>query len=82
MKIMDIFGALKKDMDFIEQQLYRSIDGDDGILSETSLHLLKAGEAAAAGVRAARRQVRQLRSAAAAIYRRSAGADPFGIARA
>lgn len=43
MKIMDIFGALKKDMDFIEQQLYRSIDGDDGILSETSLHLLKAG---------------------------------------
>lgn len=43
MKLLDIFGALKKDMDYIEQQLYRSIDGDDDLLSETSLHLLKAG---------------------------------------
>lgn len=43
MKLLDIFGALKKDMDFIERQLYRSIDGDDDLLSETSLHLLKAG---------------------------------------
>lgn len=43
MKLMDIFGALKRDMDFIERQLYRSIDGDDELLSETSLHLLKAG---------------------------------------
>ncbi|MGG6309592.1 polyprenyl synthetase family protein [Paenibacillus macerans] len=43
MKLLDIFGSLKKDMDFIEQQLYRSIDGDDELLSETSLHLLKAG---------------------------------------
>ncbi|MEF2964355.1 polyprenyl synthetase family protein [Paenibacillus sp. M1] len=43
MKLMDIFGALKRDMDFIERQLYRSIEGDDELLSETSLHLLKAG---------------------------------------
>lgn len=43
MKLLDIFGSLKKDMDFIERQLYRSIDGDDDLLSETSLHLLKAG---------------------------------------
>ncbi|MGG3453355.1 polyprenyl synthetase family protein [Paenibacillus rhizolycopersici] len=43
MKLLDIFGALKKDMDYIERQLYRSIDGDDELLSETSLHLLKAG---------------------------------------
>ncbi|MDU4698301.1 MAG: polyprenyl synthetase family protein [Paenibacillus sp.] len=43
MKLLDIFGTLKKDMDFIERQLYRSIDGEDELLSETSLHLLKAG---------------------------------------
>ncbi|MCA1294693.1 polyprenyl synthetase family protein [Paenibacillus sp. alder61] len=43
MKLMDIFGALKRDMDFIERQLYRSIEGDEELLSETSLHLLKAG---------------------------------------
>lgn len=43
MKLMDIFGALKRDMDFIERQLYRSIDGDEDLLGETSLHLLKAG---------------------------------------
>ncbi len=43
MKLMDIFGTLKRDMDFIERQLYRSIEGDDELLSETSLHLLKAG---------------------------------------
>lgn len=43
MKKLDIFGALKKDMDVIEQELYRSIEGDDPQLTETSLHLLKAG---------------------------------------
>lgn len=43
MKRLDIFGALKKDMDIIEKELYRSIEGDDPQLSETSLHLLKAG---------------------------------------
>lgn len=43
MKRLDIFGALKKDMDVIEKELYRSIEGDDSQLTETSLHLLKAG---------------------------------------
>ncbi|MGM1046093.1 MAG: polyprenyl synthetase family protein [Bacillota bacterium] len=43
MKRLDIFGALKKDMDVIEKELYRSIEGDDQKLTETSLHLLKAG---------------------------------------
>ncbi|MUG44687.1 polyprenyl synthetase family protein [Paenibacillus woosongensis] len=43
MKLMDIFGTLKKDMDFIERQLYRSVEGDEELLNETSLHLLKAG---------------------------------------
>ncbi|AWB45012.1 heptaprenyl diphosphate synthase [Paenibacillus sp. CAA11] len=43
MKLLDIFGSLKKDMDFIEQQLYRSIEGEEELLGETSLHLLKAG---------------------------------------
>ncbi|WP_054957123.1 polyprenyl synthetase family protein [Paenibacillus dakarensis] len=43
MKRLDIFGALKKDMDIIEKELYRSIEGDEAQLTETSLHLLKAG---------------------------------------
>lgn len=43
MKLLDIFGTLKKDIDYIERQLYDSIEGDDELLSETSLHLLKAG---------------------------------------
>ncbi|MFC7682019.1 polyprenyl synthetase family protein [Paenibacillus sp. GCM10028914] len=43
MKRLDIIGALKKDMDVIEKELYRSIEGDDPQLTETSLHLLKAG---------------------------------------
>lgn len=43
MKLVDIFGTLKRDIDFIERQLYKSIEGADPLLSETSLHLLKAG---------------------------------------
>lgn len=43
MKLLDIFGALKKDMEYIEKQLYLAIEDEDGLLSETSLHLLKAG---------------------------------------
>ncbi|WP_438351271.1 polyprenyl synthetase family protein [Paenibacillus sp. FA6] len=42
MKRLDMFGLLKKDMEYIEQELYRSISGDE-LLHETSLHLLKAG---------------------------------------
>ncbi|WP_433946433.1 polyprenyl synthetase family protein [Paenibacillus sp. SN-8-1] len=43
MKLLDIFGTLKKDMDAVEQQLYRTIDVDQELLKETSLHLLQAG---------------------------------------
>lgn len=43
MKRLQIFGLLNKDMDQIEKELYRSVQGDDELLSETSLHLLKAG---------------------------------------
>src|SRR4051794_3413217 len=42
MKRLDMFGLLKKDMDYIEQELFQSISGD-ALLHETSLHLLKAG---------------------------------------
>lgn len=43
MKRLQIFGLLNKDMDHIEKELYRSVQGDDDLLTETSLHLLKAG---------------------------------------
>ncbi|MCL6602385.1 MAG: polyprenyl synthetase family protein [Paenibacillus sp.] len=43
MKRLQIFGLLNKDMDHIEKELYRSVQGEDDLLSETSLHLLKAG---------------------------------------
>ncbi|CAM2801466.1 polyprenyl synthetase family protein [Paenibacillus sediminis] len=43
MKQLDMFGLLKKDMQYIEEQLYASIEGDHEELGETSLHLLKAG---------------------------------------
>jgi len=43
MKRFDIFGTLKKDMDVIEKELYRSVEGDSPELTETSLHLLRAG---------------------------------------
>ncbi|WP_458121979.1 polyprenyl synthetase family protein [Paenibacillus sp. Z6-24] len=43
MKLLDIFGTLKKDMNLIERELSRSIDTEHALLNETSLHLLKAG---------------------------------------
>lgn len=43
MKLLDIFAKLKGDMSRIEQELERSISFGDELLSETSLHLLKAG---------------------------------------
>lgn len=43
MKRLQIFGLLNRDMDQIEKELYRSVQGDDELLTETSLHLLKAG---------------------------------------
>ncbi len=43
MKLLDIFGTLRKDMNVIERELSRSIDTDHALLNEASLHLLKAG---------------------------------------
>ncbi|SET52635.1 polyprenyl synthetase family protein [Paenibacillus sp. NFR01] len=43
MKRIPMFGTLNRDMDHIEKELYRSVQGDDDLLTETSLHLLKAG---------------------------------------
>ncbi|QWU14635.1 heptaprenyl diphosphate synthase [Paenibacillus sophorae] len=43
MKRLQMFGLLNKDMDTLEKELYRSVQGDDALLTETSLHLLKAG---------------------------------------
>ncbi|MDR9853820.1 polyprenyl synthetase family protein [Paenibacillus sp. VCA1] len=43
MKRLDIFGLLKKDMNYIENELFHSIEGEHELLNETSMHLLKAG---------------------------------------
>lgn len=43
MKRLQLFGLLNNDMDQIEKELYRSVQGDDDLLTETSMHLLKAG---------------------------------------
>lgn len=43
MKIVDIYARLKKDLGIIEKELERSVRSDHALLSETSLHLLKAG---------------------------------------
>ncbi|MDQ0337657.1 heptaprenyl diphosphate synthase [Caldalkalibacillus uzonensis] len=43
MNLMDIYQELKDDITAIEQELYRSIDSNYALISETSSHLLKAG---------------------------------------
>jgi heptaprenyl diphosphate synthase len=43
MKILDIYARLKKDMNFIEKELEKSIYSDYTVMRETSAHLLKAG---------------------------------------
>lgn len=43
MKLLDIYAKLKKDINYIEKELERSIDVDEPMLREASLHLLKAG---------------------------------------
>jgi heptaprenyl diphosphate synthase len=43
MKILDIYARLKKDMNYIEKELEKSIYSDYTIMRETSAHLLKAG---------------------------------------
>lgn len=43
MKILDIYARTKKDMNYIEKELEKSVHSDHVLLKETSLHLLKAG---------------------------------------
>lgn len=43
MKLLDILTELKKDMKYIEKELYKSVETEQKLLDETSLHLLKAG---------------------------------------
>lgn len=43
MKLADIFFQLKKDMQYIEKELAKSISTKDALLYKTSSHLLKAG---------------------------------------
>ncbi|TVY11614.1 heptaprenyl diphosphate synthase component II [Paenibacillus cremeus] len=43
MKLLDIYAKLKKDINYIEKELERSIDVEHPMLREASLHLLKAG---------------------------------------
>lgn len=43
MKLIDIYNRLRHDIDYIEQELEASIQSDHAFLSQTSMHLLKAG---------------------------------------
>lgn len=43
MKIVDIYARLKRDLNVIEKELEANVRTDHAMLSETSLHLLKAG---------------------------------------
>lgn len=43
MKLIDLYAKLKKDISYIEKELERSIDNDNALLREASVHLLKAG---------------------------------------
>lgn len=43
MKLLDIYAKLNKDMNYIERMMDQSIRSDNPVLTEASLHLLKAG---------------------------------------
>lgn len=43
MKLMQLYAAMKSDLQAIEEQMAQTVTSDLPILSETSLHLLKAG---------------------------------------
>ncbi|GIQ61752.1 heptaprenyl diphosphate synthase component II [Paenibacillus cisolokensis] len=43
MKLLDLYAKMKGDLNRIEQQLEKSVTSDHALMSETSLHLLKAG---------------------------------------
>ncbi|MBC8079785.1 MAG: polyprenyl synthetase family protein [Gorillibacterium sp.] len=43
MKLIDIYARIKKDMNYIEKELEKSMDSDHPLMRQTSMHLLKAG---------------------------------------
>lgn len=43
MKLLELYARLRKDINYIEKQLERSVQSDHEVLNEASLHLLKAG---------------------------------------
>lgn len=43
MKLLEIYAKVRSDLNQIEQELVRSVTSDHALLSEASLHLLKAG---------------------------------------
>lgn len=43
MKLLDIYASMKSEIDYIEAELEKSIRSDHALLSQTSVHLLKAG---------------------------------------
>ncbi|MFD2115960.1 polyprenyl synthetase family protein [Paenibacillus yanchengensis] len=43
MKLLDLYAKLKGDLNYIEQELEKAVSVEHRLLSETSLHLLKAG---------------------------------------
>ncbi|NHN28724.1 heptaprenyl diphosphate synthase component II [Paenibacillus agricola] len=43
MKLIELYAKMKKDVSYIEKELERSIDTEQALLREASLHLLKAG---------------------------------------
>ncbi|MEW9106500.1 MAG: heptaprenyl diphosphate synthase, partial [Paenibacillus sp.] len=43
MKLWDIYATMKQDVAYIERELERNIRSDHELLTEASLHLLKAG---------------------------------------
>lgn len=43
MKLLDIYTSMKKDIDYIEEELERTVRSEHALLHQTSLHLLKAG---------------------------------------
>ena len=43
MKLIDIYSRIKKDMNYIERELEKSMNSDHPLMRQTSMHLLKAG---------------------------------------
>lgn len=43
MKLIDIYARIKRDMNYIEKELERSMNSEHTLMRQTSMHLLKAG---------------------------------------